>query len=410
MNRRHAAFLSEFVRFSACRLRAWRQIAYRRGVTKRLLIGAVALLALSGLSPNAAARGNVLAAAPSQTDPVTQVLGPGKPAPVIKGKTWIQGAPVEKFEKGRVYVVEFWATWCGPCIESIPHINELAQKYKDKVTVIGVSVFENGEDIDGQVRAFVKRMGQNMGYTVLTDTAENTMAETWMMAALQQGIPTAFIVDGQGQIAWVGHPMEMDQPLADVVSGTHDVAAARAAFEADIRQTIEATRVDRLISAAAQKYESGDREAAIAELDALGKGSTQARASVERTKLALFARSEPEKARALIAELAGAEELSLRFVVGQFSLTQALQEGGDRTIAVFAAQTLVEKMKEDDAILLYYAAPAYSVTGDHKRAAALLERAILAFDKKYKDDASMSSLRGNLVQALEQEKKKISGS
>ncbi|MEW6159787.1 MAG: TlpA disulfide reductase family protein, partial [Verrucomicrobiota bacterium] len=56
----------------------------------------------------------------------------GNPAPKLQTGKWVQGEPVKEFEKGKVYVVDFWATWCGPCKATIPHLNELYQKFKDK--------------------------------------------------------------------------------------------------------------------------------------------------------------------------------------------------------------------------------------------------------------------------------------
>src|SRR5271168_3942485 len=71
----------------------------------------------------------------------------GDPAPPIKIREWVKGTPVTTLGHGTVNVVEFWATWCPPCRESIPHLTELAHKYKGKATFTGVSVFEtHGEE------------------------------------------------------------------------------------------------------------------------------------------------------------------------------------------------------------------------------------------------------------------------
>jgi len=63
-------------------------------------------------------------------------------AAALKISDWVKGKPVDLAAgKGKqVYVIEFWATWCGPCRTSIPHLTELQKKFKDKgVTFVGVS-------------------------------------------------------------------------------------------------------------------------------------------------------------------------------------------------------------------------------------------------------------------------------
>ena len=65
------------------------------------------------------------------------------PAPSLYVQEWLKGTPIQQFEKGRIYVIEFWATWCKPCIAAMPHLSVLASKYKNKITIIGVSVYSH---------------------------------------------------------------------------------------------------------------------------------------------------------------------------------------------------------------------------------------------------------------------------
>jgi thiol-disulfide isomerase/thioredoxin len=166
----------------------------------------------------------------------------GDSAPKLQTGQWVQGEPVREFKKGTTYIVEFWATWCGPCRVSIPHLNEVHQRYKDKgLIVIGQDCWEQDT---GKVEPFIKQMGDKMTYRVALDDpsggGRGKMADTWMAAAGQDGIPAAFIVDSKGIVAWIGHPMDLKDDLVDnVLSGKHDLKKAQLAFLEDTKRKEE---------------------------------------------------------------------------------------------------------------------------------------------------------------------------
>jgi thiol-disulfide isomerase/thioredoxin len=64
-------------------------------------------------------------------------IGSDAPKPVIE--KFVRGTEPAWNQPGKTYVVEFWATWCGPCRASMPHISELQEKYGDKLVVVGIS-------------------------------------------------------------------------------------------------------------------------------------------------------------------------------------------------------------------------------------------------------------------------------
>ncbi|NEU12652.1 TlpA family protein disulfide reductase [Methylobacterium sp. BTF04] len=160
----------------------------------------------------------------------------GDPAPALRVSGFLKGAPIPAFEPGTVYVVECWATWCGPCLRSIPHLTTLQATYP-QVRILGVAVMEPDPE---KVRAFVEERGDALGYTVATDLPPDElggrgwMHRAWCRAAYQMGIPTAFIVDRAGRIAWIGHPMEIDDALNAVVEDTWDLAARAKAHRDEI--------------------------------------------------------------------------------------------------------------------------------------------------------------------------------
>jgi thiol-disulfide isomerase/thioredoxin len=139
----------------------------------------------------------------------------GDPAPPLKISKWASGKAVtpDKPDGKTVYVVEFWATWCPPCRTSIPHLNKLHEKYKDKdVVFIGIS----SENVS-TVKKFMKK--QVFKYRVAIDKNRGT----WnAYRGTEGGIPHCYIVDRKGKIAWGGHPMgKLATVLKGVVAGTY---------------------------------------------------------------------------------------------------------------------------------------------------------------------------------------------
>nr|WP_314560183.1 TlpA disulfide reductase family protein [uncultured Pseudomonas sp.] len=148
----------------------------------------------------------------------------GDLAPQLRLNEFIKGEPFEIFAPETVYVIEFWATWCGPCQRAIPHLTALQCRYP-AVVVLGVAV---AWDTPEEVRAFVETRGEAMGYRVALDLPalkgqRNWTRATWCDASYQLGIPSSFIVDRAGRVVWMGHPLDLDASLDAVVSGDFDL-------------------------------------------------------------------------------------------------------------------------------------------------------------------------------------------
>jgi len=175
-------------------------------------------------------------------------LSIGSDAPTLDISDWLHkntpGAknPVTKFEKGKVYVVEFWATWCGPCIQTMPHLAMLQKKFADKgVQIISVTDEDIptvqeflAREVKGKDGAMTTFDELTQAYSLTADPDGSTHAD-YTAAAKLNGIPVAFIVGKDSKIEWIGHPRQMDEPLQQVVDGTWDRKIFAAEYEDEKR-------------------------------------------------------------------------------------------------------------------------------------------------------------------------------
>ena len=176
----------------------------------------------------------------------------GDPAPALKVSRWLKGTPLPEFKKGQVYVLEFWATWCGPCKAAIPHITELAKKYEGKVTFIGMNIWEKAKspkDLDLLVDRFMKEMGDKMEYSVAQDTRDEFMSTAWMKAAGRIGVPATFIVGGDGRLVWQGHPDKLNEVLDLILKGSFGVSEGQSQEKSEQQNNKENEEAIKLLNA-----------------------------------------------------------------------------------------------------------------------------------------------------------------
>jgi thiol-disulfide isomerase/thioredoxin len=164
-----------------------------------------------------------------QDEAPVPTLNIGDQAPPIGAKHWYKGKPIKRYQKGRVYVVEFWATWCAPCRRAMPHLSELARQHRDKLTVIGMDIYENQlKRSPATVQHLIDSLVRRMDYTVAGEDPDKTV-KAWILATGEQdnGIPNTFVIDGKGRLAWIGHPTELDKVLPSILDGSWDWLAFR---------------------------------------------------------------------------------------------------------------------------------------------------------------------------------------
>ena len=320
----------------------------------------------------------------------------GDPAPPLTVKEWIKGEPVAALDGGgRIHVLEFWATWCAPCREGMPHLTELQRKYKDSVTVIGVDVWELEQ---ADVAPFVKKNEARMGYTVAMDdvpdpppelaaeaknhtrwaTQNGRMSLGWLKASgwMDAGIPVAFIVDGRGRVAWMGNPTEMDGPLERIVAGTWDLDREAAAYAELMKVDVKARALWREHGEARR---AKDWERAIAACDAgLALGPRHAEFAGRKFRALLLDLKQPERAYAFAREAVRGVAKDNWPALGEIASIIVYEAEGERDLdlALDAAQRGDKAAEGRRPWVIDALARAYFLKGDAASAAREQTRAL----------------------------------
>lgn len=225
----------------------------------------------------------------SETPPALVV---GSSAPPLKVSRFLKGEPITSFEPGKIYVVEFWATWCGPCVAAMPHVSELQKQYP-AVTFVGVNVWDEEESA---AEEFLKANDQRISYRIARDEIpqggkadDGVMSQTWLHAAEVGGIPTAFVVNGEGKIALITHPMELEETLPQIISGKWDLQKAA---KKHLEEIMEERRSTSLQERLRELIAKGPTVEAIAGLDKLASENPSSALRIELAKFQLLSHSE----------------------------------------------------------------------------------------------------------------------
>ena len=307
---------------------------------------------------------------PAQPEATLKV---GDPAPPLKFVQWLQGDEVKSFSPGHVYVVEFWATWCGPCIVMMPHMSDMQQEFKGKATFISFTTIDKSNPAP-KVAAFVEKRGPKLKYTFAASEKPDTNA-AWMKAAGRNGIPCCFVIDKESKIAFIGHPMYLDVVLPKVLAGTwtKEDLAAMEKVEQDVNDVF--------------KSFGGDAEASLKALAEFEKKHPKLANIPYFTSPKLGALLKAKKtaeaktfAEAVIAKAMKADDSS---ALQSVSAALRGQAAGDKTllgISVKAAEAAAKIAGDKDAIAQYFLAEAYFASGDKAKAKATGAKAIAAAD------------------------------
>jgi thiol-disulfide isomerase/thioredoxin len=323
---------------------------------------------------------------PEAPKPEVKPLTIGDPARPIDIAHWLKGEKVSKFEPGKVYVLEFWATWCGPCRDGMPHLAELQSKYKDYgVTIIGVS----DEDL-ATVEGFLKQTNKKLSkpwndviqYTLTTDPDKSVKTDYWVAAGQDKyGIPSAFIIGKDQRIEWIGNPHPMandgfDKALQGVVQDEWDRAAYKATWEKKQAADADAQKFQREFGLAAR---AGEWDKALGILDQMIEKNPEGADSIRVTKFQiLLAEKKDPNAYTLGEELAknNWENWQMLNMMAWFVVDKPGIENRNLDFALKLADRANELTHEKEAAVLDTVARIYYEKGDLKNAIRLEKKAV----------------------------------
>lgn len=141
-------------------------------------------------------------------------------APRLKVSQWLQGQRTALKGPGRIFLVEVWATWCGPCLQTMPHLVELQKRHGDRLQVVAIS-----DEDAGTVGAFLKRHDWNP-ISVAVDPEGHTLGALKARFGIP-GIPKTFAIQ-DNKVIWHGHPNELNMVLPAMLAGQWTPQSMRA--------------------------------------------------------------------------------------------------------------------------------------------------------------------------------------
>lgn len=310
----------------------------------------------------------------SQAKTLAPALVPGKPAPELVVGGWLKSES-PKPQKGHFRVVEFWATWCEPCKMAMPHLSELARKYKDRIDVVGVDVMEPESVTQTQLRRFVDEMGDKMDYRVAYDTPKGTMRNTWLNAAGLDSIPSTFLIDDEGKVLWIGHPDHLEEQLTVAFAGKTNVATNAAAF-VTAANWFEGTKA--AVAKAEEAYKAGRKDEAEKTWNEALATWPRAAFMVRKARLDTYPAGSPESDAVVDQMLAGnavERQTAVKFAMGLPKDDRARAEAiVDRAVAIKA-----------DEPLLFAAAVAYNRLEAYPKAIQTADTALKGIEEHLAD-------------------------
>lgn len=331
-------------------------------------------LALVSFAAAPVAHAQTSAPAATQT-PAPAKLKVGDAAPALSVESFVQGTPVAALEKGRTYLLHFWAPWNKASVEQLQALGEVQKAYAERgLVVLGIASTDVTGTTVEKVKSKLAELGPAVGFAVAWDKGTATK-DAFLKAAGRTALPCAVIVDKEGRIALIENAALGLQFLDAVTAGTHDLAAL-AAWQVKAER---APQTDKNLQTAYEGRKWAEVLALASELlevDPVGFGG---RAQVRMVAQAKSGAADQAVAwaRAWI-ELGGKNSPEGLNAVA-WTLVDPAEPfpNPDIELALKAAQRSVELTKHEDGAILDTLARVHFVKGDVAKAIELQKQAVL---------------------------------
>ena len=119
---------------------------------------------------------------------------------------FIYNIPNDKNFEHKFIVIEFWATWCGPCLDAVPHLNELQEKFKSNNDLVFISMTNEKPE---KIQATLDRIDFNT--IVVSDQSKKTHKDLEVEKNGVMMIPITILIDNNGNVKWRGRPEELNE-------------------------------------------------------------------------------------------------------------------------------------------------------------------------------------------------------
>ena len=129
----------------------------------------------------------------------------------LKFTDWIANIPENKNLEGKFIVLEFWASWCNPCIEQVSHLNELQSKFSEK-NLYFISITDEKTEI-------VKNVLKRVHFESIVVSDQRKINNFWNGGIKKLILPFTILIDDEGYIKWIGIPSLLrEKDIQDLIT------------------------------------------------------------------------------------------------------------------------------------------------------------------------------------------------